>query len=95
MLIFQGFLYAIIGYIIGGILFSLIIGKVFLKVDIRVQGSGNAGATNLGRIAGAKRGGTFAIIGGTLDLAKGFIAIFINALLFRYAFNNDGNEFAS
>ena len=55
----------ILGYLIGSISTSLIVGKVFFKIDIREHGSKNAGGTNAGRVLGKK---------------AGFIVIFFDAL---------------
>ena len=46
--------FSILFFFIGGIPFGLIIGKVFKKIDIREHGSGNIGATNVGRVIGKK-----------------------------------------
>jgi acyl phosphate:glycerol-3-phosphate acyltransferase len=42
-------LYFILSYIIGSIMFGFLITKIFYRKDIRVQGSGNVGARNAGR----------------------------------------------
>lgn len=63
----------VMGYIFGSIPWSLIIGKVFYKTDIREHGSGNLGATNAGRTLGSAA----AISVATLDLAKALIAVLI------------------
>jgi glycerol-3-phosphate acyltransferase PlsY len=56
-------------YLVGAIPFSFIIGKLH-GVDIRKVGSGNIGATNLGRALGKKWG--YAALG--LDITKGLFA---------------------
>lgn len=61
----------IIAYLFGSIPWSLIIGKVFYKTDIRDFGSGNLGGTNAGRVLGAKAGFAAAI----LDILKAFIVV--------------------
>ena len=60
-------LIAVACYLIGGIPFSLIIGKLN-GVDIRTKGSGNVGATNCGRLCGRKWG----LLCFVLDFLKGF-----------------------
>jgi acyl phosphate:glycerol-3-phosphate acyltransferase len=45
-------LYFIISYLIGSIMFGFLITKIFFREDIRVQGSGNVGARNAGRLHG-------------------------------------------
>jgi glycerol-3-phosphate acyltransferase PlsY len=61
----------IISYLIGGIPFGYLI-AVAKGIDIRTQGSGNIGATNVGRVLGKKYG----LIIFILDMLKGFIAVF-------------------
>jgi glycerol-3-phosphate acyltransferase PlsY len=46
----------IVAYLLGSIPFGLILGKLKKGVDIREQGSGKTGATNLMRVAGTKLG---------------------------------------
>lgn len=69
------------GYLIGGIPFGLIVGLA-RGVDVRREGSGNIGATNVGRALG-KRWGLFVL---ALDILKGclpvlFLAPFLARLL--------------
>ncbi len=58
-----------LGYVIGSIPWSLIIGKIFFKKDIREFGSGNLGGTNAGRVLG-KHIGLLVIV---LDALKSFL----------------------
>jgi acyl phosphate:glycerol-3-phosphate acyltransferase len=44
--------YFIFSYLIGSIMFGFLITKIFYRKDIRVQGSGNVGARNAGRLHG-------------------------------------------
>jgi glycerol-3-phosphate acyltransferase PlsY len=60
-------------YLLGSIPFSLIIGYLFAGVDIRKHGSGNAGATNVYRVAGLPA----ALIAGILDVAKGAVPVIV------------------
>lgn len=69
---------SLIGYILGSINTSLLIGKAFYKVDVRESGSGNAGATNTLRTLG--KGAAIAVLIG--DFLKGVIA----CLICRYVF---------
>ncbi len=61
----------IVAYLIGSFSSSVWIGKTFYKIDVRTQGSKNAGATNTFRVLGIKPG----IIVLLLDATKGFIAV--------------------
>ncbi len=63
----------IIAYFLGSIPFGLVVTKLAGKGDIRKEGSGNIGATNVARIAGKKLG-AIALI---LDVLKGIIAVII------------------
>ncbi len=60
------------GYLFGSIPTAIIAGKMLKKIDIREHGSGNAGATNVFRVLGAKAG----IIVLLIDMLKGFIPVF-------------------
>src|SRR5574344_670666 len=70
---------AIIAYLLGSISFSVIFTKKFAGVDVREKGSGNAGSTNVLRVAGKKP----AILTLICDIAKGVLAIAL-ALLVGY-----------
>lgn len=45
-------LYFIISYLIGSIMFGFVVTKIVYHKDIRIQGSGNVGARNAGRLHG-------------------------------------------
>ncbi|MBI2214695.1 MAG: glycerol-3-phosphate 1-O-acyltransferase PlsY [Acidobacteria bacterium] len=67
-------LYLIAGcYLLGSIPFSYLVARYVSGEDIRTQGSGNVGATNVLRTHG-KLPGALAL---TLDLAKGWFAIWL------------------
>jgi glycerol-3-phosphate acyltransferase PlsY len=57
-------------YFLGAVPFGFILAKVLKGIDVRTVGSGNIGATNVGRAAGPKIG----ILAFVLDVAKGFVA---------------------
>ncbi|MEZ6130174.1 MAG: glycerol-3-phosphate 1-O-acyltransferase PlsY [Planctomycetaceae bacterium] len=59
----------LLSFLIGGIPFGYLIGRVLLKDDIRNHGSGNIGATNVGRVIGWKWGGLVLF----LDALKGLL----------------------
>jgi len=61
---------AVIAYLLGSIIGSLVIGRLRGSTDIRTLGSGNAGATNALRTQGKAVGLAVLLI----DLAKGWVA---------------------
>lgn len=66
----------VFGYLVGSIPFGLIYGRL-AGIDIRQQGSGNIGATNVNRLLGKKLG----IMTLLSDLMKGLIPMLITAQL--------------
>lgn len=76
-------LYLVGAYLAGSIPFALLLG-LMKGVDIRKVGSGNVGATNLGRACG--RG--FGIAGFALDVLKGLVPV-----LMAGQFTNHGEAF--
>jgi acyl phosphate:glycerol-3-phosphate acyltransferase len=69
-----------IAYLIGSVPFGLLIGKA-KGIDPRTAGSGNIGATNLGRLLGGK---FFALVF-TLDLLKGVAPVLAAGALLLFA----------
>jgi len=67
----------LIAYLIGAIPTSVIAGKLLRGIDIRKEGSGNAGATNVWRVLGWKAGVTVL----TIDLGKGILAASVIPLI--------------
>ncbi len=63
------FVFCLIAFLTGGIPFGYLVGRLVLKDDIRNHGSGNIGATNVGRVIGWKWG-IFVLI---LDAIKGLV----------------------
>ncbi len=59
----------LLAYLLGSIPFGLLVARWFGKVDIRTVGSGNIGATNVGRVLGFR----FFVVVFLLDFAKGFL----------------------
>ena len=57
-----------VGYLLGSISPAVYVARVF-GVDLYASGSGNPGATNVGRTLGARWG----VIVGVIDIAKGFV----------------------
>lgn len=70
-------LFAVLGYLLGSLNFSIIIGKLFYKVDVREHGSKNAGTTNTLRTLG-KVPAIFVLL---LDTFKAVIAYWLIFLL--------------
>ena len=74
----------IIIFLIGSIPFGLIISSYWLKLDIRNEGSGNIGMTNVMRVGGKWLG----ILTFFLDFGKGVFAIILAKLFFlRFELN--------
>jgi len=72
----------VIAYLLGSIPFGLIIGKLKSGVDVREQGSGKSGATNVMRVTGTKLG----ILTLVLDVVKAAGAVILAAVII------DGNS---
>jgi acyl-phosphate glycerol 3-phosphate acyltransferase len=60
-------------YMLGSVPFGLVLTRIFASADIRRQGSGNIGATNVRRVAGWKLG----ILTLIADMAKGAIPVWL------------------
>ena len=63
----------ILVFLLGGIPFGLLISRYWLKIDIRQQGSGNIGMTNVMRVGGKLPG----FLTFVLDFGKGLSLIHI------------------
>lgn len=72
-MIWQLIVILMIGYLIGSVNLSIILGKLMGKGDIREQGSGNAGTTNTLRVLGKGPAALVLIF----DICKAVIAILI------------------
>ena len=68
---------ALLAYFIGGLPFGYWFVRFSLGKDIRTMGSGNIGATNVHRSAGGKAGVAVLL----LDILKGFVALWLAALI--------------
>ena len=79
MIIAKFVIVVILSYLLGSIPFGLLISRRSTKVDIRQQGSGKTGATNVLRTAGRKA--AVAVV--TLDLSKGVLAVIFAGLIIR------------
>ena len=65
--------WSLLGFLLGSIPFSLLMGKLFAKKDIRAVGDGNPGGTNAIKSGGLKVG----IPAILLDIGKGFLPVFL------------------
>lgn len=72
-----GILSIVIAYLLGGIPFGYLLVKFTKGTDVRAAGSGNIGATNVLRTSGKAEG----IATLLLDIAKGFVAVWLAAKL--------------
>jgi acyl phosphate:glycerol-3-phosphate acyltransferase len=63
----------VVAYLLGSIPFGLILAKLFGGTDVRKEGSGNIGATNVARVSGPLAG----ILTLLLDAAKGAAAVLL------------------
>jgi glycerol-3-phosphate acyltransferase PlsY len=70
-------LYIIVVYLLGGIPFGFIAGKILKKIDIREYGSKNVGATNVFRVVG--KGPGLAVY--LLDALKGFVPVLVSKIV--------------
>lgn len=62
-----------LAYLVGSIPFSFLIARAFSGKDVRREGSGNVGATNVARTAGRGAG----VLALALDLVKGYVSVVI------------------
>lgn len=75
----------ILAYLIGSIPTAVWVGRIFYKVDVRKEGSGNAGATNTIRVLGLRAGIPVIIV----DVFKGWLAIYLGALFVYSGFGTE------
>ncbi len=76
----------IFAYLYGSIPFALLLGLLCYHKDIRKEGSGNVGASNAGRILGAKAG-FFSFL---LDASKCFVVVHLTGFcIMHYHLNPD------
>jgi glycerol-3-phosphate acyltransferase PlsY len=80
-------LFPAVGYLLGAIPFGLIIG-LSRGVDIRKQGSGNIGSTNVGRVLGKKWGYLCFVF----DVAKGLLPVLLGGRYLRHFYELDPGE---
>lgn len=66
-------LLAVLGYLIGAIPFSFLVGRLLIRKDIRTVGDGNPGGTNVIKAGGIPAG----ILAIALDIGKGFLPVYL------------------
>lgn len=64
-------------YLLGAIPFGLVLVRFFKRQDVRTQGSGNIGATNVTRVAGRAVGAMTLV----LDAMKGWLPVFSGRMM--------------
>ena len=77
-MIWQLIVLAMVGYLIGSVNLSIVLGHLMGKGDIREQGSGNAGTTNTLRVLG--KGAAALVL--VFDIFKAVIAILAAKAIF-------------
>lgn len=75
----------IVAYLVGSIPTAVWVGKWFYNVDVRDQGSGNAGATNTIRVLGLVAGIPVIIV----DVLKGWFAVWMMRYFIPAGWNED------
>jgi glycerol-3-phosphate acyltransferase PlsY len=76
----------VLAYLLGSIPWGLVLTRMFTSVDIRNQGSGNIGATNVSRVAGFSLG----ILTFSADVLKGAVPAFVAInLVTNYGWQTD------
>ena len=75
-------------FLLGSIPFGLLISRYWLKIDIRRQGSGNIGMTNVMRVGGKLPG----ILTFVLDFGKGSVAVLLAQTHFTASETDPGTQ---
>lgn len=81
----------LLAYSIGSVSFAVIFTKFFSKKDVRSFGSGNAGTTNVLRVAGVLPG----VLTFLCDVLKGFVATTAGRFIFDYLSNHYESQWFS
>ena len=68
---------ALFAFLCGSIPMGYLLVKKYCRIDIRTQGSGNIGSTNVKRVAGSK----ISILTQALDVTKGLVPVAISMML--------------
>ncbi len=75
----------LVAYILGSIPTAVWVGRRFYGVDVRKEGSGNAGATNTIRVLGLKAGIPVLLV----DILKGLSAVLLTPVIFHWLGGKD------
>ncbi len=78
---------AVIGYAVGSVNSSILVGRLY-GIDVRMQGSKNAGLTNTFRVLGKKA--ALMVLAG--DILKGVLAVLLGILLQKWSGENSLGE---
>jgi glycerol-3-phosphate acyltransferase PlsY len=70
----------ILAYLLGSVPWGLVITRLLTALDIRQQGSGNIGATNVARLAGVPLG----LLTLVLDMLKGAVPVLLAIIVIGY-----------
>ncbi|MCL2498507.1 MAG: glycerol-3-phosphate 1-O-acyltransferase PlsY [Symbiobacteriaceae bacterium] len=73
----MAYLFPVVGYLMGAIPMAYLVTRYVAGIDIRQEGSGNVGATNVQRTLGTKMGALVL----ALDVAKALLALLLASLL--------------
>jgi len=65
--------WTLLGFLSGSIPFSLLVGRIFLRTDIRRYGDGNPGGTNAWKAGGWRVG----LLAAVLDISKGYVPVIL------------------
>ena len=77
----------VLAYLLGSVIFSVLISKKMAGLDVREKGSGNAGSTNVLRTVGKKAAALTLVC----DCLKGVFAVLIAVIAGKIATNTDGS----
>jgi acyl phosphate:glycerol-3-phosphate acyltransferase len=69
-------IFTLLGFLIGAIPFSYLVGELFARKDIRDVGDGNPGGTNVIKAGGVVAG----LLAIALDIGKGFLPVYLAGL---------------
>ena len=77
-------LVALAAYLLGSANSAVLVSRLLYRTDIRTQGSGNAGLTNMFRVYG-KRAALFTLLG---DILKTVLSVLLTAIVFGFWYSH-------